>query len=76
MSDYHIHGLPDNGLQIADVRIVLDGKELLAINTDVAPGAVFTVMGPSGSGKSSLLNLIGGFLPPAFSASGDVLLDG
>ncbi|MEM1365413.1 MAG: ATP-binding cassette domain-containing protein [Pseudomonadota bacterium] len=65
-----------NGLDISDVHIVLDGRELLAIDTQVPPGSVFTVMGPSGSGKSSLLNLIGGFLPPAFSASGDVLLDG
>jgi putative thiamine transport system ATP-binding protein len=32
-------------------------------------------MGPSGSGKSSLLNWLIGSLPPAFSAFGAVLLD-
>lgn len=65
-----------SGLHISAVEISLAGSKLMAVDAQVAPGAVFTVMGPSGSGKSSLLNLIGGFLPPAFTASGDVLLDG
>ena len=42
----------------------------------VAPGEVTTVMGPSGSGKSSLLAFVCGTLDPAVRAEGEVLLDG
>ena len=35
-----------------------------------------TIMGPSGSGKSSLLAFLCGMLPPAFTAEGRVLVDG
>ncbi|MEO0636192.1 MAG: ATP-binding cassette domain-containing protein [Pseudomonadota bacterium] len=67
---------PDAGLRMLNVDIALNGASMIALDAHVSPGTVFTVMGPSGSGKSTLLNLIGGFLPPAFSASGDVQLDG
>ncbi|MDF1794246.1 MAG: ATP-binding cassette domain-containing protein, partial [Thalassobaculaceae bacterium] len=36
------------------------------------PGDVTVVMGPSGSGKSSLLSMIAGLLDPAIDATGDV----
>jgi putative thiamine transport system ATP-binding protein len=42
----------------------------------VAAGEIATVMGPSGSGKSSLLQLLCGTLDPAFRWSGRFLLDG
>jgi putative thiamine transport system ATP-binding protein len=42
----------------------------------VAPGEVVTVMGPSGSGKSSLLAFICGTLDPVFRSEGRVRLDG
>jgi putative thiamine transport system ATP-binding protein len=61
-----------DGLALDHVRISLDGRELLDIDAHVAPGEVLTVMGPSGSGKSSLLAYVGGFLDPAFEASGRV----
>jgi putative thiamine transport system ATP-binding protein len=61
-----------DGLFLDHVRIALDGRELLDIDAHVAPGEVLTVMGPSGSGKSSLLAYVGGFLDPAFEASGRV----
>ncbi len=60
-------------LHLQDVRIALQGRALLRVSQSVAPGEVLTVMGPSGSGKSSLLAYIGGFLAPAFEASGCVL---
>lgn len=43
---------------------------------DVAPGRVHTVMGPSGSGKSSLLAAVCGTLAPEFSFSGQIVLNG
>nr|WP_083812188.1 ATP-binding cassette domain-containing protein [Polymorphum gilvum] len=49
---------------------------LLRLSAAVAPGTALTVMGPSGSGKSSLLAFVAGFLDPAFTASGTVRLDG
>lgn len=65
-----------DGLFLDQVSIALDGHILLALTQHVAPGEVLTVMGPSGSGKSMLLAYIGGFLDPAFTASGKVLSDG
>lgn len=56
------------------VRIHLNGRELVAIDATVNPGEVLTLMGPSGSGKSSLLAYIAGFLEPAFEAEGSVRL--
>lgn len=42
----------------------------------VPPGVVATVMGPSGGGKSSLLDLIGGHLARGFRWTGRVTLEG
>lgn len=64
------------GLTLADIRIGIDGTPLIAVDGYVAPGAVLTVMGPSGGGKSTLLAYIGGFLDPVFSASGAVIVNG
>lgn len=63
-------------LQLKNVAIALDGKLLLTIDCRVGPGEILTVMGPSGSGKSSLLSYIAGFLAPAFHATGEVLING
>ncbi len=64
-------------LSLHGVRIALPGRELIrSLSIDVAPGQVVTLMGASGSGKSSLLAYIGGFLQPPFVATGDVCLGG
>lgn len=65
-----------DGLCLRDVRIDLAGRTLLALDADIPQGQVFTVMGPSGSGKSSLLAWIAGFLPAAFTATGQVWVNG
>ncbi len=65
-----------SGLEFNNVVIKLNGRELLSLNTKVLPGETLTLMGPSGSGKSSLLAYIGGLLDPAFEAAGDIILNG
>lgn len=66
----------NTSLVLRNIRIALGERQLLAVDAAVGAGDVLTVMGPSGSGKSTLLAYIGGFLDPAFTASGQVLLDG
>jgi putative thiamine transport system ATP-binding protein len=65
------------GLRLTGVAIALAGRVLVPpLDLTIAPGAVATIMGPSGAGKSTLLAFIGGFLDPAFAASGRVVIDG
>jgi putative thiamine transport system ATP-binding protein len=66
----------NSGLFLDDVSIALDGRVLLALTRHVERGEVLTIMGPSGSGKSSLLAYIGGFLTPAFKGRGRVFVNG
>lgn len=52
-------------------------KVILAdFSLQVPAGAIVTVMGVSGSGKSTLLNWLIGDLPSAFTASGELWLNG
>ena len=68
------NSLPDAVVQIRDLhfshgeRMVFDGIDL-----DIAPGGVTAIMGPSGTGKTTLLKLIGGQLRPA---SGSIRVHG
>jgi putative thiamine transport system ATP-binding protein len=65
-----------DGLHLEAISIALHGRPLLSLSAAVRPGDILTVMGPSGSGKSALLAYLGGFLDPAFTASGRILIDG
>ncbi|GEK48804.1 ABC transporter ATP-binding protein [Bisbaumannia pacifica] len=62
-------------LDLENIDIRLNGRPLVALDTRIGPGEVLTVMGPSGSGKSSLLAYLAGFLGGDFTASGAVRLD-
>lgn len=68
--------MDERGLILKDVTIGLAGRRLLTLDARVEPGDVLTVMGPSGSGKSSLIAWIGGFLDRAFDARGSVMAGG
>ncbi|WPZ36356.1 ATP-binding cassette domain-containing protein [Thalassobaculum sp. OXR-137] len=66
-------GVDTGALHLLDVSPSIAGRPLFApLSLTVAPGSVAAVMGPSGSGKSSLLSLIAGLLDPALTAGGDV----
>lgn len=65
-----------DGLDIRNLRLTYQGNQIAALNAHVAPGQVLVVMGPSGSGKSSLLAAIIGAAPPGFAISGQVVLNG
>ncbi|MDG1281031.1 MAG: ATP-binding cassette domain-containing protein [Pseudorhodobacter sp.] len=53
------------------------GRPLFApLTLVISPGQVATVMGPSGIGKSTLLDAIGGHLAQGFSVSGQAVLNG
>lgn len=63
-------------LRIEVEQLALGGAPLIAALTlDVPPGAVHTVMGVSGSGKSSLLAAVCGTLAPAFRFKGSIWLN-
>ncbi|MFK3991476.1 MULTISPECIES: ATP-binding cassette domain-containing protein [unclassified Psychrobacter] len=64
-----------SSLQIKDLQLYRQGTLLLSLDEHIAGGEILTVMGPSGSGKSSLLNWLTGTLPNSFTATGEVWLN-
>jgi len=66
------------GLELFSVTArVKDGSALFApLSLRVDPGEIATVMGASGVGKSTLINLVGGHLPANLRGEGRVLLNG
>lgn len=64
-------------LQVLVDRLATEHQVLLhGIALQIEPGVIHTVMGASGSGKSSLLAAICGTLAPGLQFSGQVLLQG
>ena len=48
-------------LEIKDLHVSIDGKEILkGLNLDVKPGEIHAIMGPNGSGQSTLSSVIAG----------------
>ena len=65
-----------SSLEIKNCELYRQHEQLLSLNEQVKGGEILTIMGPSGSGKSSLLNWLTGTLPSGFNASGEVWLNG
>lgn len=66
------------GLELQNVSILAEnGTSPLfpPLTLRVPRGVIATVVGPSGIGKSTLLDAVGGHLPRGFVAAGRVLLD-
>ena len=64
-------------LELRRVSLHLDGRRLLGpLDLSLGAGDVVTLMGASGSGKSSLLAYICGTLDRNFTAEGQVLVNG
>lgn len=60
-------------LQLDRVILSVDGVPLFEpLSFSVSPGTVTSLLGPSGSGKSSLLAYLCGILPPAIRAGGRI----
>ena len=65
-------------LVLNEISIGLPGAAPLfaPLSLTLGPGEIGCIMGPSGVGKSSLLDAIAGHLDPIFTLQGDVLLNG
>ena len=65
-----------SSLEIKNLQLFREDKLLLQLDEQIEGGDILTIMGPSGSGKSSLFNWMTGTLPSGLSATGEVWLHG
>ena len=65
-----------SSLEIKNLQLFREDKLLLQLDKQIEGGDILTIMGPSGSGKSSLLNWMTGTLPSGLRATGEVWLHG
>lgn len=64
---------PSGSLQVRGLTLILNRKPVLQnLNFSLNPGETLGIIGPSGSGKSSLARLLTGVLPPS---QGEIALD-
>lgn len=61
-------------LVLRNLAISAGSIPIVAVNLMTQPGEITTLMGPSGSGKSSILAAITGTLPDGLTATGEILL--
>lgn len=64
------------GLTLDQVTLAVKARPLLQLDAHIGPGEILTLMGASGSGKSSLLAFVGGYLSADMHATGRVSLNG
>lgn len=65
------------GLSLKGVTLGIGGRALLApLDLEVGGGEIVTLMGPSGSGKSSILAFVCGTLDPIFETTGKIFING
>jgi putative thiamine transport system ATP-binding protein len=63
-------------LVLENISLSIKEHPLLCnLSLTIAPGEIVTLMGASGTGKSSLLSYIAGDLPPAITSEGDIKLN-
>src|SRR5262245_59452429 len=68
------HGESDNVVEIRDVHYSVGNRAIFSgLNLTIPRGRITAIMGPSGTGKTTLLRLITGQIPPD---RGQVLFDG
>ena len=66
--------MKDIFIKIKDVKFSRGGRQIFdGVNIDIPRGKIVAIMGPSGTGKTTLLRMIGGQLKPH---SGTVEIDG
>ena len=62
-------------LEIKDLHVSIDDRQILkGVNLTVKPGEVHAIMGPNGTGKSTLANVIAG--KEGYEISGDIIYKG